>query len=421
MSKQVDVSSDRMKILAVSSFFPLSTKDKIPQFLLEQIGALASHYPHSEIVVLAASRHGGIDEKIAANVTVKRFAYFWPTHKQNLTSMGILPSIKKNKWNLFQLPLLFLFEYFAIVKEIKRFKPDYIYSHWFLPQGLLCYWLAKRFQIPHVFTSHSYDVEICKHVPIIGPKIVRSAISSMKAVTVVSQRTLNGISQFFEKDHWEKISSKFKVIPMGVNLPVNTNADSVEEIRAQYGFSDKKIIFFMGRFVAKKGIDVLLQALVELLKYDSSVILVLAGDGILKKEIESLIRTLDLSEHVLLPGFITSQDKDAFLRIADIYVLPSIESADGDREGLPVSLLESLSYGKVCIATNESGAEEVLTSGENGFICAAGNSDLLLKEMKMVMSLNKQERQRVEVNAQETAKRYSWPHIISKQSEHFFN
>jgi len=409
-----------MKILIVTSFFPLSNKDEIPQFLLEQVKALTDYYPHAEIVVLTTSREGNIDEKISDNVTIKRFSYFRPIRKQNLTSMGILPAIKKGKLNLLQLPLFFFFEYLAIAKELKRFRPDYIYSHWFLPQGLLCYWLAKRYKVSHVFTSHSYDVEICKRVPFVGGHIVRSAINSMKAVTVVSQRTLDGIAQFYSKEQWDIISNKFKVIPMGVNLPEKNECESYEVFKELKGLKDKKIIFFMGRFVAKKGINILLQAMLKLVYVDRSIILVLAGNGILREEIELSIIELGLSENVLMPGFITSQDKDGYLRIADIYVLPSIESKDGDREGLPVSLLESMSYGKVCIGTIESGAGEVLISGENGFLCRGGDSCLLFDEIQKALGLSSPEYQRIAQNALETAKSYSWPQIISKQAKHFF-
>lgn len=421
MSEGVGSRSNRMKILFVSSFFPLSTNDPIPQFLLEQVRSLACYYPKAEITVLAASRNRVQDKKIADNVTVKRFSYFWPKEKQNLTTIGILPAIKKSKWNLFQLPLLFLFEFLAILKEVKRVKPDFIYSHWFLPQGLLCSWVARRYGIHHVFTSHSYDVEICKRIPVIGSMLVRSAFSSMKAATVVSQRTLKGISTFYTKSEWELVSEKFKVIPMGVTLPSFKSDSPIESTKARMGLQDKKIIFFMGRFVEKKGIDVLLKSLLKLRKVDSSVMLVLAGDGVLKNEIEDLIHTLGLEESVHLPGFITTQEKEDYLRAADIYVLPSIESADGDREGLPVSLLESMSYGKVCVATNESGAEEVLESGINGYLCASGDVDLLHENIERALNLNDKTRKGLQNNAFETARKYAWPSIITMQSEHFFN
>jgi len=410
-----------MKILIVTSFFPLSNKDKIPQFLLEQVKALALHQPDSKIVVLTSSRSGEKDKVIADNVMVKRFSYFWPMRKQNLTNMGILPALKKSKWNLLQLPLLFLFEFIAIYKEINRVRPDFIYSHWFLPQGLLCYLLAKRYKIPHVFTSHSYDVEICKRVPIIGSKIVRSAVFSMKAITVVSQRTLEGIASFFSESEWLILSKKFKVIPMGINLPSQKSEGYSEELKENLGYNNKKIVFFMGRFVPKKGIYVLLKSMVSLIKADSSVILVLAGDGILKKDIESKVVELGLCEYVLFPWFITSQEKESFLRVADLFVLPSINALDGDREGLPVSLLESLSYGKLCVATNESGAEEILDSGENGFICKADDSDKLFNTMIQALSLNDTERNRIQHNAFKKACEYSWPTLIQYQAKHFFD
>lgn len=410
-----------MNILIVTSFFPLSCDDKLPQFLLEQVKALALHKPKSKIVVLTSSRDQGVDEVIADNVVVKRFSYIWPTSKQNLTNLGILPAIKKSKWNILQLPLLFLFEYIAVSKEIKRARPDFIYSHWFLPQGLLCWLLAKRYRVPHVFTSHSYDVEICKRIPFVGSKIVRRALFSMSAVTVVSQRTLEGVKQFFNDSEWSELSKKFKVIPMGINLPSKTGEGAVDKFKNQLGLQDKKVIFFMGRFVPKKGIHDLLATMPSLIETDDSLVLVLAGDGMLLNELKLKVKQLGISKHVIFTGFITSHDKERYLRSADIFVLPSVNANDGDREGLPVSLLESLSYGLLCVATNESGAEEILTSGENGFLCKAGDPDDLYNAITKALMLDESEKSVMQENAIMKAYSYSWPVLIQSQDIHFFN
>ncbi|MCP5064617.1 MAG: glycosyltransferase family 4 protein [Ignavibacteriae bacterium] len=409
-----------MKLLVVTSFFPTSTSDELPQFLLEQVKSIANYKPEMEIKVLTTSSSREGDKSLPSNISVKRFTYFYPKNKQTITIHGILPAIKNNKLNILLLPLLFIFEFFAIVKEIKSFKPDYIYSHWFLPQGLLCHFASKAFNVPHLFTSHSYDVEICKKLPILGPWFVRSAIRNMQAITVVSERTLSGISHFFKSKEWVTINEKCKIIPMGINIPEQSTIRSSMVVSKIQQFEGKDIFLFMGRFVEKKGIDELIHAFALLQKSKKNVILIIAGNGIRKKEISSLISKLNLDGKVYLPGFITTAEKDCYLERANYYVLPSVIAKEGDREGLPVSLLENMAFGNLCLATFASGAGEIIEHGKNGYLCNSGDITSLHQAMETMLLLKENEINNIKKAARLTADNYKWDIVVKKHIDHFF-
>jgi len=408
-----------IKILFVSSFFPTAPNDDLPLFLLEQVNALAEY--DTEITVLAATRMGRPGAPLAPNITVRRFNYFWPTTKQNLTNLGILPAISKSKWNIFQVPLMFYFEYRALAKAVREVKPDYIYSHWFLPQGLLCHIHAKRNDIPHVFTSHSYDVEICKKLPFFGRKMVRAALSSVKAASAVSQRTLDGISSFYSGDEWADIKHKFQVIPMGIHLPDIEDIVQQRKVIKTSALSGKKVLLFMGRFVEKKGIHTLLKALKIISEKDPAVILILAGVGPIATKIDQWILDLDLKSKVIQPGFVTQKEKAYYLRNSHLYILPSISGNNGDREGLPVSLLEAMSYQKICIASVGSGAEEVINDNVNGYLCEAGYETSLVQKIELALGSSREETLYMARLARAKAEQYSWNYIARKQYRHFFN
>jgi glycosyltransferase involved in cell wall biosynthesis len=409
-----------MKVLIVTSFFPTSESDDVPQFLYEQVLALATYNPSMEIFILTTTRKDNLSPVLPANVVVQRFSYMFTTSNQNLTNLGILPAIKTSKLNIFQVPLLFIFEFIAILKFLYKHKPDYIYSHWFLPQGILCHIASVLFRVPHLFTSHSYDVEICKKLPLIGPFIVRVAIRRMQAITVVSTRTLLGIKKFFKSHEWNHIQDKFEVLPMGISSPISIDLDESNCLSLMSRYKDKKVIVFMGRFVEKKGIGSLLKSFSELSLVETNVILVLAGSGTLKTKLMSLIQELDLIDKVELPGFISKEMKAFYLTRADLFVLPSVVSPDGDREGLPVSLLESMSYGNICIATEASGACEIIDSGVNGFIYNQDNEAGLLSLMKSLLNYDRSTLGKIKIAAKITSKKYQWENIIATQYHHFF-
>ncbi|MBL4720116.1 MAG: glycosyltransferase, partial [Alphaproteobacteria bacterium] len=73
------------------------------------------------------------------------------------------------------------------------------------------------------------------------------------------------------------------------------------------------------------------------------------------------------------------------LRRADIFILPSKQTADGDRDGLPNVLMEAQSQQVAVISTNMSGIPELVINGETGVLVAPGDSDALSAALKTLI------------------------------------
>jgi glycosyltransferase involved in cell wall biosynthesis len=100
--------------------------------------------------------------------------------------------------------------------------------------------------------------------------------------------------------------------------------------------------------------------------------------------------------------------------------VPSIITDSGDAEGLPVSLMEGLAYGKVCIATNESGADDILIDGKDGFLLPQKDVDGLSAALVRAARLTPTERQAMTTAAQATAQQFSWPTIARQHYDFLF-
>jgi len=138
----------------------------------------------------------------------------------------------------------------------------------------------------------------------------------------------------------------------------------------KYKKGNNKIITLglMSWFVEKKGINYLLEALSELkLEGVHNFNLILAGDGPLRKKYLSYIKKNNLSENVKYIGKIYGDQKDEFYESLDIFVLPSI-SVGNDQDGIPVVLMEAISFGLPLISTNVSGIPEICIDNYNGLL-----------------------------------------------------
>ncbi len=123
----------------------------------------------------------------------------------------------------------------------------------------------------------------------------------------------------------------------------------------------------VGRAVDKKGYDVLLQALARLpqaLHWQFTHI----GGGELRERLQAQARELKLETRVVWAGALAQDEVLAHYRDADLFVLPSKISADGDRDGLPNVLMEAQSQRLACLSTSISGIPELILHAESGWL-----------------------------------------------------
>jgi len=130
-------------------------------------------------------------------------------------------------------------------------------------------------------------------------------------------------------------------------------------------------------FEEKKGIGYLLQAFLELKKQGClDVRLILAGDGPLKAEYLEFIETNKLSDTIKYIGEIKGEEKKDFFQSIDVFILPSV-ALKNDMDGIPVVLMEAVSYGVPIISTNLSGIPEICKNNYNGFLIPSGDIQAL--------------------------------------------
>jgi glycosyltransferase involved in cell wall biosynthesis len=401
-----------MKLLVVASTFPASESDPVPAFVRDQLIALKRLRPDLEISVLAPhdARSRTASHKRRELYDEYRFHYFWPFAAETLAGRGIMPALEANPLKYLLIPFLFIGEFAALLRLSRRLRPDVIYAHWFTPQGVIASWVSRMTGTPFVFTTHTSDVDVWRRIPWIGRHVVRGSVGRARAFTAVSRRSMRKLQDFFSSRQWELVRKKGSIIPMGVALPEPRFPQATEP-------TGETVILFLGRLVEKKGVQFLLPAYAAVRHEIGRSSLVIAGDGPMLGRLIAQATELGLREYVRFVGFVSGAEKSNMLQLADIFVVPSIVTESGDAEGLPVSLMEALAYGKICIATAESGADEILTSGQDGFVIPEKNVAALSSSLVEAAGLDPALRKRMEAAARITARPFDWEAIASRHDE----
>lgn len=152
-------------------------------------------------------------------------------------------------------------------------------------------------------------------------------------------------------------------IPNFVPSPAPIPAEDLAQRRRLWNIPDEaRIVFSLGRFVAKKGFDDLLAAFSVLCQTPSALetVLIIAGDGPEKKALQKHSDALGLGSRVRWVGW--QDDPAPLFQMSDVFVCPS------RHEPLGNVILEAWSHGAPVVSTRTVGAEELITENENGLL-----------------------------------------------------
>ena len=355
------------KLLVTASTFPRWDKDTEPKFVLDLCKAMSEYY---DITVLVPACPGAKDMEILEGIKVIRYHYF-PIHKfETLCYPGaIVPRIKEKKIRALLVPFLFLGLWNAIRKNINDF--DYVHAHWLIPQGIV----QSFFKKPYIITGHGGDV--CSLNKGIVRKLKIKCIKNAEHVIVVSDHLRNKVHELVP-------DKKVDVIPMGVDTSAFGPQYRVENY---FGQGNKKVVLFVGRLAEIKGVNYLIEAMCLVNAY-----LVIAGDGTLRNELEEQAYNIALQKNedakfpdevmangarrfgnIIFLGAKTHDELKTIYASADIFCMPSITTAKGEKEGFGLVMLEAMASGLPVVASNSGGIPQLIRDGENGLLCEERN------------------------------------------------
>lgn len=213
-------------------------------------------------------------------------------------------------------------------------KYDVVHFHAEGPCAML--WLPKLFGKRCVATVHGLDHQRAKWGKLASTYIMlgeKCAVKFADEIIVLSE----GVQQYF----LDTYGRKTRFIPNGVNRPAVCEAEIIKE---KFGLEKDSYILFLGRLVPEKGLRYLVEAFKQV-KTDKK--LVIAGGSSDTDEFANELKEMAKDDgRILFTGFVQGKELDELYSNAYVYTLPS------DLEGMPLSLLEAMSYGNCCLVSD---------------------------------------------------------------------
>ncbi|KKU11957.1 MAG: Glycosyl transferase group 1 [Parcubacteria group bacterium GW2011_GWC2_45_7] len=272
--------------------------------------------------------------------------------------------------------------YFTLRTATAKDKPDIIFVGQVLPLGTAAYLLRKR--VPYVIFAHGMDMLMAQK-SWRKQWLVKKILTNAKFVVVNSKYTKQQVERFKIQNPKSKI---IVVYPCPLLAP-NISSQDVESLRQKLGLAGKQIVLTLGRVVERKGHDLVIKALPEILKHFPNIVYVIAGTGPNLIKLNKLVEDLKISSAVRFVGPISDEERGVYYNLCDIFVMPSRQigpvrgprlwrgnrprrlASNGigpDVEGFGLAFLEAAQYGKPSLGGKSGGVPEAILDSQTGIL-----------------------------------------------------
>lgn len=271
--------------------------------------------------------------------------------------MKFIPSYKDG--NFTEKSLYFMKAIVKLIFSIHINKPDVVHIHMShhgsFDRAKIIQQICSKNNIPVILHLHGSEFEKYYNECDTGKqKVISQLFSKCRAVIVLGEKWENFI-KYISPD------AKVYVFNNSVSIPSETVVEQEKTVR----------FLFLGVLFERKGASDLLQAVNKIVKEDcikeKAVRFVIAGSGPEEEKLREYTEKNGLGDYVQFTGWINGDRKIEQLKNSDVLILPSYN------EGLPIAVLEAISYGMPVISTDVGSISEAVRHNENGFLFEPGN------------------------------------------------
>ena len=360
-------------ILYITAFTPFGTGET---FIIEELCAIKEF--HKEILIIPRNPTKQIYHQKAKDlkadtvwlplfnraIILQLFVCFF-----SLRFWRTLQSIFKESRSLgvFYKNLTVLPKSLYIARLLQKRNVFHIHAHWAGTTATMAYVIHRLTGIPYSFTTHRWDIE--------ENNMLKEKVRTADFCRCISQRGKQTVVSIVG-DQWQ---DRIHVLHMGVECP--------KGVRTVAKGNVPFILITPANLLAVKGHRFMIEACHLLKAQGRNFNYWIVGDGVFEDKLKQLVKDHDVEDVVSFLGRLPHEKVIEMYRdrAVDLVVMPSINDDDGQHEGIPVALMEAMSYGIPVISTETGGIPELIGDG-SGIMVKEKDGSALASAVERLMT-----------------------------------
>lgn len=259
---------------------------------------------------------------------------------------------------------------FKGMKEIKSMNIEVIHVQTEFGIGIFGRIVGEALNIPVVYTYHTMWADYSHYVNPINSTAIDGLIK--KAITRISKFYGDKSAELIvpsikTKEALEKygLHKNMHIIPTGLELdkfdPKNKDDKLINQIKEKYGIKEQFIVTFLGRIAKEKSIDVLIDAMKEIVKENDNILCLIVGGGPYLDELKELVKDDQIEKYIIFTGPKLSQEVPSYYHLSNVFVSASVTETQG------LTYIEAMASGIPAVARYDQNLENVIIDGVNGY------------------------------------------------------
>ncbi len=239
--------------------------------------------------------------------------------------------------------------------------------------------------------------------------LTRLILRRAQSIICANSYTADLVNKFNKKLH-----SKTSVVNPGIEPIIpSEDCDKLKELREQYNLEGKFVVFSLGRLVARKGFDTVIQTLSGNEPIANNLVYFIAGLGPEEHNLRSLAAVSPLKNQIFFLGGISEEEKWCWLYACDVFILPT-RTIGSDFEGFGIVYLEANLAGKPVIAGDSGGVRDAVIDGVNGLLVPSEDTATIRSALKRLADDSTLRQQLGDNGRRRAAKDFKWDKQAAK-------
>jgi phosphatidylinositol alpha-1,6-mannosyltransferase len=306
-------------------------------------------------------------------------------------------------------------------KLVQSERPRAVLGARALPEGLVAVALSRLYRVPSVVFAHGEEVSMwMPTAPSRQQRRITAALKRKLLWTTYRNATLIVAVSRFTRDLLLSGGinrAKVSVVHPGTDPERYRPMPRDLDLAARLGIDGAKVILTVGRLTSRKGQDLVLKSLPQILQAVGSVVYLVVGSGPYESDLRQLARRSGVEQNVRFLGEVPWEMLPRLYNLTDLFVMPNRVSATGDLEGFGIVFLEAGACEIPVVGGRSGGVPDAIADGETG-ILVDGDSPSevasavigVLKDDTLARRLGKNARARV-------CRDFTWDHAANRLKE----